>query len=279
MSFFENLEKADPRAIYLLLFLVVCIPLLRPIGLPISMSPMTIAYYDVVEKVKTGDAVVVSMDYSPASMPEQYPATKATLAHLAAKGAKIVGLGFWADGVPFMDRALKEVFGASKDHPKYGTDFVNLGWVPNGEVGMAALGKDVQATCSKDYYGTPVGALSMMKDIKSGKDFKLLITIASGTPGTGEWLRQWQAQYGVTTICALTAVSAPANRPYFPAQLAGIIEGLAGAAEYEVLLTRYGYKGTLAPPMDAQSLTHLLVIVFIVLGNIGFALKKYGKGK
>ncbi len=279
MSFLGKLEKVDPRAMYVLLFLVISLPLIRPLGLPISMSPMTTAYYDVVEKVKPGDVVVISMDYSPASMPEQYPATKATVAHLSAKGAKIVGLGFWADGVPFMDRAFKDVLGASKDHPKYGIDFVNLGWIPNGEVGMSALGKDVQATCPKDYYGTPVGALPMMKDIKAGKDFKLLITIASGTPGVPEWLRQIQAQYEVTTITAVTAVSAPGIRPYFPTQIGGVIEGLAGAAEYEVLLARYGYKGTLAPPMDAQSLSHLLVIVFIVLGNIGFALKKYGKGK
>lgn len=279
MSFLGKLEKVDPRAIYVLLFLVISIPLIRPLGLPISMSPMTIAYHDVVEKLKPGDVAIISMDYGPASMPEQYPATKATVAHLAAKGAKIVGVGFWADGVPFMDRAFKEILGASKDHPKYGIDFVNLGWVPNGEVGMTALGKDVQATCSKDYYGTPIGALSMMKDIKSGKDFKLLITIASGTPGVPEWLRQWQAQFGVTTITAVTAVSAPGVRVYFPAQIAGTIEGLAGAAEYEVLLARYGYKGTLAPPMDAQSLSHLMVIIFIVLGNVGFALRKYGKGK
>jgi len=278
MSLLGKLERVDPRAIYVLLFLVISFPLLRPLGLPISMSPMTVAYNDVVEKVKPGDVAIISMDFSPASMAEQYPATKATVAHLAAKGAKIVGLGFWADGAPFMDKAYIDVLGASKDHPKYGVDFVNLGWVPNGEVGMAALGKDVHATCSKDYYGTPVGALPMMKDIKSGKDFKMLITIASGTPGVPEWLRQWQAQYGITTITAVTAVSAPGIRPYFPAQIGGVIEGLAGAAEYEVLLARYGYKGTLAPPMDAQSLSHMLVVAFIVLGNIGFALKKYGKG-
>jgi len=279
MSLFERLEKVDVRAIYLLLFLVISLPLIKPIGMPITTSQMTIAYYDVVEKLKAGDYVVVSSDFSPASMAEQYPATKGTLAHLVAKGAKIVGLGFWADSVPLLENAMKATFGSTKDNPKYGTDFVLLGWVPNGEVGMAALGKDVQTTCPKDYYGTAIGAIPMMKDIKSARDFKLLITIASGTPGVPEWLRQWQAAYGTTTITAVTAVSAPATRIYFPAQVGGVIEGLAGAAEYEVLLTRYGYKGTLVPPMDAQSLSHLLVIAFIVLGNIAFAVRKYGKGK
>ena len=279
MSFFDKLEKVDPRIIYMLLFLVVSLPLVRPLGLPISLSPMTTAFYDTVEKVKPGDVVVFSVDYSPASQPEQYPQTKAVIAHLSAKGAKIVGVGFWADGAPFIDRALKDVFGKSNDHPKYGTDFVNLGWVPVGEIGMAALGKDVQGTCTKDYYGTSTKDIPLMKDIKTAKDFKMLVTLSSGTPGVPEWLRQIQAAYGVPLITGVTAVSAPGIRAYFPAQVLGILEGLAGAAEYEVLLVRYGYVGTLAPPMDSQSTTHMLVIVFIVLGNIGFVLKKYGKAK
>jgi len=279
MSFFDKLEKVDPRLMYVLLFIVVALPLVRPFGLPISMSPMTVAFYDTVEKIKPGDVAVVSIDYSPASQPEQYPQTKAVIAHLSAKGAKIVCLGFWADGAPFIDRAFKDVFGKSKDHPKYGTDFVNLGWVPNGEVGMASIGKDIQTTCPKDYYGSPTAAIPMMKDIKGGRDFKLVVSLASGTPGVPEWLRQIQAQYGVTFLTGVTAVSAPATRQYFPAQVAGVLEGLAGAAEYEVLLIKYGYIGTLAPPMDSQSLSHLLVIIFIVLGNVGFVLRKYGKAK
>lgn len=279
MSFFDKLEKVDPRFIYVLLFIIVALPLVRPLGLPISMSPMTVAFYDTVERIKPGDVAVVSIDYSAASQPEQYPQTKAVIAHLSAKGAKIVCLGFWADGAPFIDRAFKDVFGKSKDHPKYGIDFVNLGYVPNGEVGMAAIGKDIQAVCAKDYYGTATSAIPVMKDVKSGRDFKLVVSLASGTPGVPEWLRQIQAQYGVTFVTGVTAVSAPGTRQYFPAQVSGVLEGLAGAAEYEVLLVKYGYVGTLAPPMDSQSLSHVLVVAFIVLGNVGFVLRKYGKAK
>jgi len=279
MSFFDKLEKVDPRAIYILLFVIVTVPLIRPLGLPLSMSPMTTSFHETIEKLKPGDVVVVSYDYSPASSPEQYPQSKAVIFHLLAKGAKIVAVAFWADGTPFIDRTFKDLLGKSSDHPKYGTDFVNLGWVPNGEIGMAAFGKDIHATSPKDYYGNPTAGLSMMKDIKSGRDVEMLISLASGTPGVPEWLRQMQAPYGATMLTGVTAVSAPGIRPYFPTQVAGVIEGLAGAAEYEVLLARYGYKGTLAPPMDAQSLTHMLVIVFVVLGNIGFIIKKYGKAK
>jgi hypothetical protein len=79
LRFFDKLEKVDPRLIYILVFLVVTLPLLRPLGLPISMSPMTVAFYDTLEKVRPGDVVVVSIDYSAASSPEQYPQTKAVI--------------------------------------------------------------------------------------------------------------------------------------------------------------------------------------------------------
>jgi hypothetical protein len=279
MSLFEKLEKVDQRVIYLLLFLLVALPLIRPLGLPIAMSPMTVAFFEGVDKIKPGSVVVVSFDYSPASSPEQYPQSKAVFHHLFAKGAKIIGVGFWADGAPFIDSAFKDVLGKSKDHPKYGIDFVNLGYIPGGEPAMASFAKDVHSTAPKDYYGNPVGELPMMKDVRSAKDFAMVIGLSSGTPGYVELLRQIQGPYGVPLCAGVTAVVGPGIRPYFPGQVFGVIEGLAGAAEYEVLLTRYGYVGTLAAPMDAQSLSHLLVIVFIALGNVGFVLRKYGKVK
>jgi len=279
MSLLEKLEKTDQRVIYILLFLLVAFPLVRPLGLPIAMSPMTTAFFEGVDQVKPGSVVVVSFDYSPASYPEQYPQSKAVFAHMVAKGAKIVAVAFWDAAAPFIDSAFKDVIGASKEHPKYGTDFVNLGYIPGSEPAMASFGKDVHATAPKDYYGNPLDTLPMMKDIKSAKDFAMVIALSSGTPGYLELLRQIQAPYGVPLCAGVTAVVGPGIRPYFPAQVFGVIEGLAGAAEYEVLLARYGYRGTLAAPMDAQSLTHLLVVVFIVLGNIGFVLRKYGKAK
>jgi hypothetical protein len=48
---------------------------------------------------------------------------------------------------------------------------------------------------------------------------------------------------------------------------------MKGAAEYETLLLQNGYAkelGRAETGMNSQSLIHILIIVFIVLGNIGF---------
>jgi hypothetical protein len=65
-----------------------------------------------------------------------------------------------------------------------------------------------------------------------------------------------------------TAVMAPDAYPYLQAgQIEGMMGGLKGAAEYENLIGRLGL-GTRGMP--AQSWAHVLVIVFIALGNVGF---------
>lgn len=279
MSLFDKLEAVDRRAIFVLVFLVVAFPLLSPLNLPIPISPMTQAFYDAVEKLRPGDVAFISFDFSAASLPEQYPQSKAAVSHVSAKGAKIVAVTFWADGPIFIDNTFKDVFGASSSHSKYGIDFVNLGYVVGAETAMASFGKDIYSTTPKDYYGKPIGTLPLMENVKSAKDFKILIALSSGTPGYRELLRQIQAPYGLTEVAGVTAVVGPEVRPYFPQQIGGVIEGLAGAAEYEILLGRYGYKGTLAAPMDAQSMGHVLVVCFVVLGNIGFIVRKYGRKK
>nr|HPR18554.1 hypothetical protein [Candidatus Cloacimonadota bacterium] len=77
----------------------------------------------------------------------------------------------------------------------------------------------------------------------------------------------------------VTGVSAPGILPYVnqQKQLTGLLAGLKGAAEYEFLLKS---PGTATAGMDAQSLAHLLIIIFIVIGNINYwrAKKEAAKG-
>jgi len=64
--------------------------------------------------------------------------------------------------------------------------------------------------------------------------------------------------------------------PYLQAgQIEGIIGGLKGAAEYEKLVEHPG-GGIVG--MTAQSVGHIAIIIFIILGNIGyFAIRRKGK--
>ena len=72
----------------------------------------------------------------------------------------------------------------------------------------------------------------------------------------------------------LTAVMAPKYYPFLQTgQVSGMMSGMKGAAEYEKLVLEHGYAtelGTAETGMNSQSMIHILIIVFILLGNIGY---------
>jgi len=57
-------------------------------------------------------------------------------------------------------------------------------------------------------------------------------------------------------------------------QLDGLLAGLRGAAEYELLLQA---PGRALAMMDAQSMGHLLIIAFILIGNAAYLVTKFTK--
>ncbi|MDM7916156.1 MAG: hypothetical protein QUU85_12960 [Candidatus Eisenbacteria bacterium] len=52
--------------------------------------------------------------------------------------------------------------------------------------------------------------------------------------------------------------------PYYPNQMAGVLGGMKGAAEYEEIT---GYRGRGTTYMVAQSFAHVVTVLFVVLGN------------
>jgi hypothetical protein len=50
-------------------------------------------------------------------------------------------------------------------------------------------------------------------------------------------------------------------------QLSAILPGLTSSAEYELLINR---KGLAIAGVDAVSMSHILVILLVILGNIGY---------
>jgi hypothetical protein len=73
-------------------------------------------------------------------------------------------------------------------------------------------------------------------------------------------------------ISGNTAVQAVMIYPYFQTdQISGFLGGLKGAAEYERLV---GLDGAGVRGMDAQSSAHGLMVLFILLGNLGYVMSR-----
>ena len=70
--------------------------------------------------------------------------------------------------------------------------------------------------------------------------------------------------------------------PYYPQQLEGLLGGLLGAAEYEAALVEafpeFGPAArTALVRMFPQTVAHLVIVAFVVLGNLAYFASK-GRG-
>jgi hypothetical protein len=69
-----------------------------------------------------------------------------------------------------------------------------------------------------------------------------------------------------------TSIQVNEVMPYVQSgQIVGILGGMPGAAEYESLI---GQAGIGTSGMDAQSVAHLVIVGFIIFGNISFFVER-----
>ncbi|MCU0605833.1 MAG: hypothetical protein MUF78_00060 [Candidatus Edwardsbacteria bacterium] len=274
MKFFEKLASIDRRIIYLLLALAVVVPILLKLVLPITVSEPVKSAYAAIDGLSDGSVVMVSIDYDASSAPEVQPMLLSVLRHCFAKKHKVVMLGQWPLGLPFgeigMTTVVDEINRAAQspaDSIRYGANYVNLGYRPGYRALMVGLGREFRDFFATDYRSAPVDSLPLMRPIHNYNDIDLLVGLEAGQAGD-EWIQYAGARYGLQIVIGATGVVAPDMFHYMQArQIKGLIGGLQGAAEYETLMQ---HPGTGTAGMVPQSWAHLLLLAFIVLGNVGY---------
>lgn len=265
------MQDIDRRYIYLLAWIAVLFPLLNPLGLPVTIGKYSTNYYNYIDELPEDSVIMVTFDYGISAMPELYPLSIGTFHHLWSHDFKIIVVASWMQGPMVMDVVLTELNPEESYGKVYGEDWVELGWFAQGEIGMAALGKDIWATLPVDYIESkPTSSFPIMQNIKTAEDIDLIISFETGTPGLPEWIRQWETPYDTRIIMGCIGVMVPEVAPYLQTgQLGALIPGLTASAEYELLLNR---PGLAIAGVDAISMSHLLVVVLVILGNVAYFL-------
>ncbi len=273
-SIYERLQELDPRYVYLLVIIVISLPLLRPIGIPLGMiSGETLELYRYIDTLPPGSVILMIADQSPAAAAECQPGMLALFQHAVNKGLRVMFFAARTDAVPFISEAFIKVLGKESEHPDYGKRYVNLGFIPQYEVGLTALAANLLYT-TRDAYGKELKDMEFFSDLpnKNAKDLKLAIYYGASAV---DWVvRQLTDPYGVPAGGGVAAVLASRIYPYYPDKVVGFLTGLKGSAEYEVLVKR---PGEAVAGMDAQSLGHLAIVIMVILGNIGYAFSRRGR--
>jgi hypothetical protein len=257
-DFFTKAQNIDRRIIYTVVFAVLLFPMFKPIGLPLKITNIARASFEAVDALPAGSLVMFATANAPGTQAELEPQSIAVIRHMINKGLKVVFNPVAAESPRYVDRYAEMYKAAGL---KEGTDYLVLPYLAGGETLYGAMGTDLKATYPM------VGSSPLWDSIKGMEDFDLFLDCGGGESQL--WaLAHIEAKHKTPTVCLITAVILAVRQPYFTSgQFSGIISGLNGAAEYEVLAR---VPGQGASGMDAQSMGHLWVIFTIVLGNVAY---------
>ena len=275
---FIALGSLDRRIIFLIVGLSVLIPLLKPewVDLPIRPTPESQIVFDEINKLNAGDKMLLSFEYSPSTKPEIHPMAIAILKHLYAKNIQVYGFALWPDGNFMSTEAFSEV---SDDYDKkYGVDYVNLGYKPGGEAVIKGIASDIRTLYTVDLQGTSINDIPMMKDVVNIEDFDFVFSLSAGYPGSKEWVQYACDPKDIPFSTGCTSIQVTDIMPYVENdQIRGILAGMPGAAEYESLVEAElqkmeiaGKPGEASGMMAAQSIAHVVIVLFIIFGNISY---------
>lgn len=269
-----RLQNLDRRVLYALLVAVLVLPMVVPIRQPVHVFPRTQALYDFIESAPEDETrkdkiVLLLADWGGGSKGENWPQTEAVIEHMLRRGVKFAIMGVDPVGVALAHQMAQK---HSRRYGRtYGRDWVNFGYKPLPGQAMLSFASDIQGTVERDVNYDPLDQLPLMKSVHSMDDVSLLYEV-SAAPGIMAWIGLVQPTYETPMAFGCTAVCAPEVMPYLDSgQLIGLLVGMAGGAEYEALLDS-PRQATQALPM--LSLSHVLIIVLVILGNIGYVITR-----
>ncbi len=272
MSGPRKLAKIDPRIIFAFIMAAVIIPFFLPLGVPVHVTDHVQNVFDFIENVPPGEQpVLLSMDYSPGTMPELYPMNLAILRHCFARGVRVVGMTLDPRGAGIGELAMTTV--AEEYDVEYGEDYIYLGFRPGPVAVMLGIGEDMKRIFGTDNYGTDLDSIPLMEEVNTYDDIPLVVTLAASSLPES-WASYANSRYGQLIATGVTAVMAADMYPWLQTkQFIGMLGGLKGASEYELLVEEAGYSDARKDAtrgMDSQSVVHVLIVVLIVTGNVAY---------
>ncbi len=278
VAFVERVDQLDRRWVFLIVGLAVVVSTIFGLRFPERPTPMVQAVFGQIESLPAGSHVLMPFDYDPGTEPELQPMAEAFVRQCAEKGLRICFVALWPLGQSMVDGVIHSVIEDEYPHLQYGVDYVDLGYKAGNEGVITVIFTDLKKLFTTDARGTAVSKIPMLRDIPNVQSFDLILSLSAGYPGTKEWVQYAGTPGNIPVAAGCTAVQAPLLYPYYPGQLQGLMGGIKAAAEFEQLLVqRYPqFKGqaysTALLRMGPQTVTHLVIIFFILVGNITFAI-------
>ena len=256
--------------IYVLLLLAVLIPFLLPYDL--TQSTFNIAgtpaaeFFDTLQKIPANSTVLLSFDYDPSLSGEMDLQATAIARDLVQRGVKIIAVSTLDTGPQMAQRILEPIASQASNYT-YGTNYLIV-YLPGHEAGLAQLATAGLATTTDFVDQKSTAQFLNAAHVRNLSDLAMVIELAGTEEPLKTWVEQVQPRTGVRIAAAVSAAVEPKARVYRNSlQLTAMMAGLLGAAQFEALANQ---PGLAVISVNAQTAAQLVIVFFIVLGNIVF---------
>jgi hypothetical protein len=285
-GFWDRMQTIDRRIIYVVLFVILTV--FMAIKVPTNITPTSNAYrlYKAVEQCPDDGVILIMGMWGFGTQGENWPQYEALVYHCLSRGKKFAVASSDAVAISKQNQIIEnraaDIERRTGRRIVYGRDWVNLGFKLGGAAPAAyytALADNVREFFgNRDFKNNDLSKLPIMENIRNAGDFYMVFEVAAGLEGIYVWVGIIRPKYPHTLYAgAVTAIVAPDAYPYVDSgQLAALIDGYRGAAEYEKLIG-FEDKGRGHRQANAQSWAHILIFVLLVLGNVGYFMTRRTK--
>ncbi len=260
--------------IFILLLLAVTIPFFLPANfasanLRIS-GTLAAEFFDTVQTLPANSTVLLAFEYDASVAGEMDLLAHAITRQLMQRRVKIVAISTLEAGAPIAQRVLQSAAAAS--NYRVGVDYVNAGFLAGQEAGVAQFAASGWGANAVDFERRALRQLPLTANLKSARDFALVIEFAGSDDALKLWMEQAQARANLRVAAATSAAAEPKARAYKDAkQLIALVSGLTGAAQYEVLSNQ---PGQAIVRLNAQSAAMMALVLIVVLGNVAYVIAR-----
>lgn len=266
-----KVKRIDRRVMFAIMAILMAVPYFKALGLPMEISEDTRKFYTLFESAEAGDVVLIYSNYDLSNMPSVGGGIIGSTKHLIRLGLKAVYVTVQPQGPLIFETHMRPIF--EKAGYKDGVDFVNLGYATGGPAMVARIATDIKSVYTEDWLGRDVDDMTLMKDVSNHEDFAFVLCYSAGRV----FAEQWYVKYGTRVLSTPMSVEFMQSYPLYEAgSIAAMLNGPRGCAEYEQLLKAPGWANR---SIDAISMGHLLIIAFMVIGNISLLVDKYKGGR
>jgi len=244
--------------------------------------PGVVDFTQRIQMLPSGAPVLIAFDYEAGFTGELNIAITNVLTQLMNKSAYLTLVATTPSGPALGESMIKNASSSLARIQGSYSNYANLGYIPGGTMGLLGLATSPRNLLPYSLAGDNVWAGAPLNAIASIKDFSAVIVMTNDPDTARIWIEQIgpQLQEAGTPLLIVTSSQAePLIRPYNesnPAQVQGLIAGLAGGVAYGRMVGNIQQNGI----WDAFSVGVTVSVLIILIGSIaGVVVKIPAVGK